>query len=1012
MKKNHSSQDYTQWNLPEGVKTRLGKGWINDIAYSPDGRLLAVASSIGIWLYDAGTGQELDLLAKSKSNVTSVAFSPDGFTLASVTSWDEICLWDVSNGVGRTLYHYQSNYQLNSSHEYWREISSITFSPDGTTLAIGTMDFAIHLCNVATGTHIKTLAPPSGGPRSSVLSVAFSDDGQTIASGNLGEINLWCAKTGTRKTIKERPPDSHAAIESIAFSPDNAILATGSRFAGLMGSRSKEGTVRLWDAKTGTYLKTLDGHTLSINSIAFAANNNILASGSMDGTLRLWDAKTGTCLKTFTGDTSSVESVAFSPDGTTVASAYYSGTVRLWDVKTGKSFKTIAGHNTSSINSMTFSPDGTTVASGHSIGTVRLWDATTGKSVKALTGHTSSVNSIAFSGNGRLIASGGADKIVRVWNAETGQLRYSLTGLIEPIDSTIKSLKGTFSPNSRLIATICSGSYYNATHVWDAETGQLKSSLDDQSKNVVFSPNSRLIASGGADKIVRVWNAETGQLRYSLNEHTNTVWSVVFSPNSRLIASTDGDGRVCVWNAETGQLRHTIDKHREYNSSILFNPFGSGSLSTVWSVVFSPNSRLITSADRDGTVYLWDAETGQLRHSLNEHTNTVWSVVFSPNSRLIASADSDETVCIWNVETGQLRHSLNEHTDKVQSITFSPNSGLIVNRSDDGPVRVWDVETGQLRHTFDEHTVSAENMSFSPDGRILAIAGQDGTIAGQDGTVLLWDVDFLQNKDILTEENRGFLNSESRIQQICEERGITTLIHFTRIENLQSILREGLLGRETLEKRLQEGLLKLPKLFINDHSRWDKHKEAVCLSISFPNHLMFSSIRKQKMMSDGISDSGWVVLVLDAKVLWELDCVFCTENAASNVVRHDPLEERRKPDVLEGMFVDTYRDTKGNVYERQSLQIPNHYPTHPQAEVLVFDQIPSDYIKEVHFYDETILKQWCDNNPWINPERLLHNQQYFQYGRDQVVWQDDNLDDDIPPAPPLENDNLDDVIPF
>ena len=76
------------------------------------------------------------------------------------------------------------------------------------------------------------------------------------------------------------------------------------------------------------------------------------------------------------------------------------------------------------------------------------------------------------------------------------------------------------------------------------------------------------------------------------------------------------------------------------------------------------------------------------------------------------------------------------------------------------------------------------------------------------------------------------------------------------------------------------------------------------------------------------------------------------------------------------------------------MQIPDDYPTHPQAEVLVFDQIQSDYIKEVHFYDGTTLKQWRDSNPWINPARLLHNQQYFQYGRDQVVWQDDNLDDD------------------
>ena len=237
----------------------------------------------------------------------------------------------------------------------------------------------------------------------------------------------------------------------------------------------------------------------------------------------------------------------------------------------------------------------------------------------------------------------------------------------------------------------------------------------------------------------------------------------------------------------------------------------------------------------------------------------------------------------------------------------------------------------------------------------------------------------------------------SQIQQICKDRGITTLVHFTRIENLQSILREGLLGRETLEKRLQEGSLKLQKLFINDNSRWDKHKDAVCVSISFPNYLMFSSIRKQKKMSDGISDSGWVVLGLDAKILWELDCAFCKENAASNAIRHVPLEERRKSDVLEGMFVDPYRDVKERVYRRDS-QTPTHYPTHPQAEVLVFDPIPVEYIQAVHFYNATVLEQWRDSNPWINPERLLHNQLYFRDRDHQIVQQQNNLDyDDIPP---------------
>ena len=202
----------------------------------------------------------------------------------------------------------------------------------------------------------------------------------------------------------------------------------------------------------------------------------------------------------------------------------------------------------------------------------------------------------------------------------------------------------------------------------------------------------------------------------------------------------------------------------------------------------------------------------------------------------------------------------------------------------------------------------------------------------------------------------------------------------------------------------------------NDPKRLDGYKEAICLSISFPNDLLFSKFRYKY---SGGNRSEWVVLLLDAKVLWELDCAFCQENAASNAARRIPLEKRKEPEALERIFIEVYRDIKigdgikkEKIYQRQSMQIPDYYPTHPQAEILVFDQIPSDYIKEVHFYNETALEQWRYSNPRNDPPRLTVNQQYFQYGRDQIVCEDDNLDDDIPPAPPPEDDNLDDDIPF
>lgn len=226
-----------------------------------------------------------------------------------------------------------------------------------------------------------------------------------------------------------------------------------------------------------------------------------------------------------------------------------------------------------------------------------------------------------------------------------------------------------------------------------------------------------------------------------------------------------------------------------------------------------------------------------------------------------------------------------------------------------------------------------------------------------------------------------------QIQQICIERDIITLCHFTRIDNLSSILQKGLLSRSHLETSGQQFLF-------NDPDRFDGHTDAICLSISFPNYKMFYRYRTEH--------SQWVVLLLDAKVLWELDCAFCQENASSNAVRHIPLKGRKETDALKNMFVEDYR-----TINRQSLQIPSGYPTNPQAEVLVFNAISDRYINEVHFWGKIAFDRWWSSNSptFSGGRRYCPNQEYFRYRCDYKKWQSVSLNnDDI-----LE---VDDDIPF
>ena len=228
-------------------------------------------------------------------------------------------------------------------------------------------------------------------------------------------------------------------------------------------------------------------------------------------------------------------------------------------------------------------------------------------------------------------------------------------------------------------------------------------------------------------------------------------------------------------------------------------------------------------------------------------------------------------------------------------------------------------------------------------------------------------------------------NRASEIQQICEKRGIRFLCHFTRIENLDGILRHGLLGRSVLEKSGQDFLF-------NDPDRVEGHRDAVCLTISFPNYRLFYKFRAQQSgPGEEVSDSQWAVLLLDPSVLWKFECAFCQENAATGVIRDTQLENLKTPEALENMFIDDYTDNRGRRNQRESLRIPANYPTHPQAEVLVFERIPAQHIEGISFLNaearDPVRDKWRPINMNANNEILFYTgTQYFDDRRDWRRW--------------------------
>ncbi len=430
----------TQWGLPEGAKARLGKGKINEIAFSPDGTCLAVASSIGTWLYDARTMQEQKLLVGHTGSVRSVCYSPDGKTIATGSSDKTVRLWDVDTG---------QHLQTLTGHT--RSVNSVCYSPDGETIAtasggifaINEGDNTVRLWDVDTRELLQTLI----GHKSWVNSVCYSPDGETIATASSDStVRLWDVDTGK---LLQTFIGHKMGVRSVCYSPDGETIATG----------SWDSTVRLWEADTGKYLRTLTGHTNSVRSVCYSPDGETIATASSDKTMCLWEADTGKLLQTLTGHTNSVESVCYSPDGETIATASSDSTVRLWEADTGKLLQTLTGH-TDSVESMCYSPNGEMIATANEDKTVRLWEADTGKLLQILIGHTDSVRSVCYSPDGRTIATGSSDKTVRLWEADTEQPLRTFTRHTDSVRSVC------YSPDGRTIAT---GSSDKTVRLWDVD---------------------------------------------------------------------------------------------------------------------------------------------------------------------------------------------------------------------------------------------------------------------------------------------------------------------------------------------------------------------------------------------------------------------------------------------------------------------------------------------------------------------------------------------------------------
>ena len=594
---NASAQNYTQWDLPDGAKARLGKGSAGGLKFSADGNRLMVHNSVGTWVYDAHSGVELDLLTENLSN--RLTTSPGGSTVAGWGPDDKVYLWHVADSQNKLTLQGDTS-----------KIRRMTFSPDSRTVAGSTSDDKIMLWDVASGAHKTTLI----GHTESITSIAFSPDGTTLASSSWDEtVHLWDVATGTHKTTLTAHTE---AVSNIAFSPDGRTFVSSS---------FNEDKVILWNV--GTWQQKAAFNT-DINCFAFSPDSSTVATGSWRGELNLWDIAGGTHKTELLGHLSNISSVAFSPDGKTLASGG-EDKLYLWDVDSGARKLSIPGH-TKGVNAIAFSPDGGTLASG-SREQILLWDtATKTHEATLFVGDWVSNYSLTFSPDGRTLVSDN-----HLWDVSSRTHRAVIRGYGIDTGGYPRDDSIAFSPDGRLFASSERGS--SRVHLWYAgrtyKTGL--TGHTDRVTSVAFSSDSRTLASGSKDTTVRLWDVATDENTATFIGHTDSVSSVAFSPDGSLLASGSDDNTIILWNVDTGEPRTPIVAHT----------------TGINDVVFSPDGKTLASCGYrdDTTVKLWDVDTGTLKTTFFGHTYGISEIAFSPDGQTLASGGWDGIIFFWHL---------------------------------------------------------------------------------------------------------------------------------------------------------------------------------------------------------------------------------------------------------------------------------------------------------------------------------------------------------------------------
>jgi WD40 repeat protein/serine/threonine protein kinase len=545
-------------------------------------------------------------------------------------------------------------------------------------------------------------------------------------------------------------------IQDVAFSNDGTRIA----------SASADGTLRLWDVETGETLKRFTEHSGGVNAVDIASNQLQLLSASADGSAQLWDIETGNVvasvrpsegggvltahfspdgrsaligdasgssyiwdlnsslnLQHFAGHTQPVFEGAFNPRGTTFLTASADGTMRLWSVNTGNEIRRFLGHE-ARVQTVFIASDGLTAVSGDANGSIRVWDVRFGQQIKQLFGHTAAVNALEVTPDSRFAVSGSEDGTVRVWNLNTSEEIRRFRGHTAAVTAI------AISPDGRRVV---SGSRDNTLRLWDLQSGAEVQRITDEDEafiDTVVSSDGRFALSGGRNGGLAVWDLETSALIRSLSTTKGTVGALAASPdtaitaialsaNDRLALSGQGDGTVVIWDVNSGTDLRRVSA---FNGRVV-------------SAAFMPDNRQVVVSGTNQLIRL-DAGTGETVYAVELPQGTLSELHRIGDTEQLLAATSNGALLVVDGADGSVTKVIGSHDDTILAIDINADASRALTGSRDETLRLWDL-TGSARNpllmTLTGHNSSITGVSLSADETVVVSGAADRSI-------IVWDM--------------------------------------------------------------------------------------------------------------------------------------------------------------------------------------------------------------------------------------------------------------------------------